>query len=290
MAHKYKRLAEKYPMRRAVITGAAAGLGKALACELRQDGWSLLLIDQDAEGLAELEREFESSTAEISSAAIDVADDRKLSAAIASFCDRNGGVDLLVNSAGIGLAGFSDEAKAEDLRKVFEVNVIAPAVAAAAVLPYMRRSDCGHVLNIASAAAYHCLPWIGGYSASKAAVVALTENLCAENHGSGVTASVMVSAFFQSSMSKYTIGATLAKERTAGLMAMSKLTARDAAVLTLRGVEAGGPYVFIGSQARVIYWIKRWLPRVWLRVARRLSEKAYAEADAIIASGAARAS
>lgn len=286
MDHKYKRLAERFPRKRAVITGGAAGLGEAIARELADDGWSLLLLDQDRDGLVAIAAELQSAGAKnVSTATVDVSEDEALVAAIRGFCDQMAGVDLLVNSAGIGLAGFAHEAQARTLRQLFDVNVVATAVATAAVLPYMQRADCGHVLNIASAAAYHCLPWIGGYSASKAAVVALTENLCAENHGSGVSASVMISAFFRSSMSKYTLGVEHARERTASLMAMSGMTAREVAVRTLKGVEDGGPYIFVGKQARVIYWIKRWAPRRWLRMARKVAEKAYANADKITADG-----
>lgn len=287
-SQNFRRLAVRFPRRRAVITGAAAGLGKAIASELAKDGWSLLLIDQDRAGLAEVTDMLAPLHAAASWAVLDVCDEARLRAAISDFCEQSRGLDLLVNAAGIGLAGYAHEAQGESLRKVFEVNVIASAVAASAVLPYMLKAGSGHVLNVASAAAYHCLPWIGGYSASKAAVVALTENLCAECHGTGVTASVMISAFFRSSMSRYTIGGTLAQERTAGLMAMSRMTAEEAAVLTLRGIESGGPYIFVGSQARVIYWFKRLFPRAWLRVARKVSERAFARADAMMASAAAR--
>lgn len=288
MPNGYQELAARFPGKRAIITGAASGLGREIAIELGRDAWSMLLIDQDDQGLNSLRRELATGQAEIELATLDVSETDLLTTVIRHYCQHHDGVDLLINAAGVGLAGFAHEATAGDLRRVFHVNVVAPAVASAAVLGFMRKAGNGHILNVASAAAYHSLPWIGGYSASKAAVVSLTENLYAESQGTGVSASVMISAFFKSSMSDYTIGGRLARERTAALMAMAKLTAKQAAVATLHGIERGGPYIFVGAQGRIIYVIKRFLPRLWLRIAHRVAKKAYAQADQLVSSGLVR--
>ncbi len=278
---KYPRLSQ-FSGRRAVITGAAAGLGRAMALELAIDGWTLLLLDQDAEGLASLRRTIQCPDKKIELCVLDVTELANLRDSITAFCHRADGVDLLVNSAGVGLAGYADDFSDADWRKLFDVNVVAVGCATAAVLPFMKKANAGHILNIASAAAYHCLPWLGAYSASKAAVVALTENLVAELAGTNIKPAVMISAFFKSSMPRYTLGESLNASRTSGLMKLSTMTSEDAATQTLRGIERGGPYIIIGSQARLIYRIKRFAPALWFRLAPGIARKAFAAADALM--------
>jgi short-subunit dehydrogenase len=277
---KYFRLAESLPGRRAIITGAAAGLGRAIAMKLARDGWALCLIDQDGTELAAVLADLKFVEQDVQAHTIDVTDHKKLRGVIETFGTTKGGVELLINSAGIGLAGNADEFSSADWDRLFNVNVVAVGSATAAVLPLMKAANCGHIVNIASAAAYHCLPWLGAYSASKAAVVALTENLAAELAGTKVKASVMISAFFKSSMPRYTMGGPLTITRVAGLMKLSAMTSEDAAEQTLRGLEAGGTYIVIGSQARLIYRIKRFAPNLWLRLAPKVARKAFAKADA----------
>lgn len=281
---KYRTLSKLLPRRRAIITGAAAGLGRAMALELANDGWVLCLIDQDAEGLAAFERERQGLGKALLTCVVDVVQHATLRANIDDFCKANGGVDLLVNSAGIGLSGPAENVIVDHWRSLFDVNVVAVGSATAAVLPYMRAANCGQVVNIASAAAYHCLPSIGGYSASKAAVVALTENLSAELANTKIKASVMICAFFKSSMTKYTLGNTQGSKRTAGMMALSQLTAEYVAEQTLRGIEKRKTYIVIGKQARMIYWIKRLSPNLWLRLAPKVARRAFAKADATSAT------
>ena len=272
---KYPRLSQ-FSHRRAIITGAAAGLGRAMALELARDGWTLLLVDQDADGLASLQRETQRPD---DVCVLDVTESAKLRDAINDFCSRMDGVDLLVNSAGVGLAGYADDYSEADWRKLFDVNVVAVGCASATVLPFMKKANSGRILNIASAAAYHCLPWLGPYSASKAAVVALTENLVAELADTNIKPAVMISAFFKSSMPKYTLGGSLTASRTSGLMKLSTMTSEDAAVETLKGLERGGTYIIIGSQARLIYRLKRFAPALWFRLAPKIARKAFAAAD-----------
>lgn len=282
----YSRLERNLPGRRAIVTGAASGLGWSIAVKLAARGWRLLLIDQDATGMAALDAVLAGQGAanRCRTEVLDVRNFEELRGTAIRFCREAGGIDLVVNSAGVGLGGDAWNVVPGEWQTLFEVNVVAAGVLTAAVLPFMREAGRGHVLNIASAAAYHCLPWIGAYSASKAAVVAMTENLVAELHGTGVQASVMISAFFRSSMASYTLGGPVVQRRIEGLMKMTQMTSEVAARQTLQGVERGDVYIIIGAQARFIYWAKRLLPKLWLRVAPALARGAYRKADALTQS------
>ena len=278
----YPKLKQEFPKKRAIITGAASGLGAAIAMELSLDDWTLCLLDQDMEGLLRLKLSLPVTSTSPEFVVVDVSNDEKLRHAIRSFCDLRGGADLLVNSAGVGMGGWAEESHVNDLRQLLDVNVVAVASAAAVVLPYMKAAGRGCVVNVASAAAYHCLPFIGAYSAAKAAVVALTENLVAELSGTGVRAAVVICAFFRSAMDRYTLGSPLAAKRNGALMRMATMTSQEAAQSTLRGIEGKRAHVVFGGQAWLLYLLKRCAPGLWLRLAPKVARKAFATADRLI--------
>jgi NAD(P)-dependent dehydrogenase (short-subunit alcohol dehydrogenase family) len=162
----------------AIITGASRGLGLALARELAQRGWALVLDARGASDLDRVARELRHTT-EVSAIAGDVGDDWHRGALVEAAGER---IDLLVNNAGIlgpspqpGLAAYPPE----ELARVYAVNVIAPLALTQLVLP--RLSDGGTVVNITSDAAVEAYEGWGGYGSAKAALDQLTAVLAVEH-------------------------------------------------------------------------------------------------------------
>ena len=155
----------------AVLTGASQGLGRALAAGLARDGWQLVI---DARTGPDLERAAAdlSRLTKVTAIAGDVVDDDHR-AELAAAADRLGGADLLVNNASTlggspppSLATFPLPA----LLDTFEVNVLAPIALTQLLLPQLRRSTAGAVLNVSSDAAVEAYEGWGGYGAAKAAL------------------------------------------------------------------------------------------------------------------------
>jgi NAD(P)-dependent dehydrogenase (short-subunit alcohol dehydrogenase family) len=161
----------------AIVTGASRGLGRALALALAERGWEVVVDGRSAEALAELA----SGRPRIHAVAGDVTDAWHRVALVTTAADL-GGVDLLVNNAGVlggrGLAAVAD-LSLEELRRAFEVNVLAPLGLLQETLPLLRASG-GAVLNISSDAAVEAYPTWGGYGATKAALEAWSGSLAAE--------------------------------------------------------------------------------------------------------------
>ena len=155
----------------AVITGASQGLGRALAEGLARDGWQLVI---DARTGPDLERAAAdlSRLTKVTAIAGDVVDDDHR-AELAAAADRLGGADLLVNNAST-LGGSPPPALAAfplpALLDTFEVNVLAPIALTQLLLPQLRRSTAGAVLNVSSDAAVEAYEGWGGYGAAKAAL------------------------------------------------------------------------------------------------------------------------
>ena len=155
----------------AVLTGASQGLGRALAEGLARDGWQLVI---DARTGPDLERAAAdlSRLTKVTAIAGDVVDDDHR-AELAAAADRLGGADLLVNNAST-LGGSPPPALAAfplpALLDTFEVNVLAPIALTQLLLPQLRRSTAGAVLNVSSDAAVEAYEGWGGYGAAKAAL------------------------------------------------------------------------------------------------------------------------
>ena len=162
--------------RRVLITGAGSGLGRRLALMAARRGANVLAWDLDgsaAEATATLvQREGGSCSAE----RVDVTDEPQVQAA----AEAAGAVDVLVNNAGVVTGGGLLEAGSSQIRRTFEVNVLAMYWTTQALLPGMLRRDSGMIVNISSAAGLAGVARQTAYSASKHAVVGFTESLRAE--------------------------------------------------------------------------------------------------------------
>lgn len=172
----------------AIVTGASKGLGRALSRGLAAQGWSLVLDARGATALAGAEAEVRrglTGGAQVRAVVGDVTDAGHRRALV-SAAEALGGVDLVVNNAStLGtspLARTSDMAPAT-LRRVFEVNTIAPLALAAEALALLRRSEDPRILNVTSdASVEHYESW-GGYGSSKAALDHLSATLAVEEPG-----------------------------------------------------------------------------------------------------------
>ncbi len=154
--------------RRVLITGAAGGLGGPTAVEMRRLGATVIGVD-----LVALPPDI---------LAADVRDAEAVQAAVDVAAERMGGIDVLVNCAGIGIAGDAGAFPDAAARRVLDVNLLGTWTATAAALPHLLRSH-GHVVNIASGLAYVTVPFAVAYTASKRAVTAYSDTLRMEYRG-----------------------------------------------------------------------------------------------------------
>jgi len=117
---------------------------------------------------------------------MDLEDEKSISAAIKEVAGKEGKIDVLINNAGRGMMGPLEETPPEIMQQVFQTNVFGPVEVIRQVLPYMRRQKKGLIINISSVAGFLGLPFRGPYSASKAAVMIISETLRYELYGSGI--------------------------------------------------------------------------------------------------------
>lgn len=164
----------------AVVTGASAGLGRAVAHEFGKTGARVGLISRDLAALEATAAEVERLGGMAATYAADVADDRAIEAAAASFEDRLGPIDVWVNNAMVSVFSPVKEMEAAEFRRVTEVNYLGYVHGTLAALRRMLPRDRGRIIQVGSALAVRSIPLQAAYCASKHAIVGFTDSLRCE--------------------------------------------------------------------------------------------------------------
>lgn len=179
--------------RRAVVTGGASGSGKAVAARIVAEGGVVALWDVDESGLAAAQVE----TGAAYSVSVNVADEQAVARAAAATGNALGGIDLLLNSAGItGATVPVKDFPVESWQRVIEINLNGTFYCCRAVVPYMLDGGYGRIVNVASVAGKEGNPNASAYSASKAGVLGLTKSLGKELAEAGVLVNAVTPAVF----------------------------------------------------------------------------------------------
>ena len=178
----------------AIVTGGARGIGRAIAERLLASGAKVSLWDVDAKALATASAELNLAD-RVHTATVDLADAESVEAAAQVTAAAFGKLDILVNNAGItGGNAKTWEIAPEDWRRVMDVNLNGPYYCCRSVVPHLLRNGYGRIVNIASIAGKEGNPNAAHYSASKAAVIALTKSLGKELATSNVTVNAVTPA------------------------------------------------------------------------------------------------
>jgi NAD(P)-dependent dehydrogenase (short-subunit alcohol dehydrogenase family) len=181
----------------ALVTGGSSGIGLAVARMLREEGFDLTLASRTADKVAAAARELGALAV-----AADVSREADCTRAVAEHRDRFGGLDVLVNSAGIGIGGTVDSLQTKHVDLQLGVNLRGLMLVTREALELLKASH-GWIVNVASIAGTTPTPWLGVYGATKAAVIALTRTLNAELDGDGVRAVALCPGFVDTAMAQW---------------------------------------------------------------------------------------
>ena len=184
-------------MAAALVTGGSSGIGLAIARALSEDGYDLTLVSRRAEKV-------EPAAAELGAhgLAADVSKEDEAQRAVAEHRERFGRLDVLVNSAGVGVAGRIEDLSTKHFDLQIGVNLRGLFLVTRAALPLLRESR-GHVINLASIAGTLPTPGLATYGAAKAAVIALTRSLNAELEADGIRATALCPGFVDTPMAQW---------------------------------------------------------------------------------------
>jgi short-subunit dehydrogenase len=241
---------------RILITGASQGIGKSLAEAAAARGAKVLACARKIELLHDLEKTVraKNGTIEIVQADITVPADRLNLAAVAEKAF--GGLDVLVNNAGIGATGHYADVEPERLRQIMEVNFFGLTETTRVFLPMLKKGNKPAIVNISSIAGKRGIPARSEYSASKFAVQGFSEALRAELAKDGVDVLVVCPGLTQTNFSKNMIE----QKALVQLDHMRGMSSEDVARHTLRAIEKGSNEVCLTLQGKMMVLVSRFFP------------------------------
>jgi NAD(P)-dependent dehydrogenase (short-subunit alcohol dehydrogenase family) len=260
--------------RNVIITGAASGLGRALAEAYGAAGYRVLLSDVNAAGLTTAQHELRAKGVTCEQRVCDVRREEEVEALIDTAVRLWGGLDVIINNAGVAAHGKIDEQKSEDFRWILDINLVGVLHGARAAARLFKRQGTGRIINIASMAGLLNAPEMSAYNVTKAGVVALSETLRSELAPYGVGVSVVCPGFFATELAKSLRSpAPGMQNMVEKLMARSSLSANDVAEIVLRQSEKNRFYILPHRDMHALWFLKRLLPSAYLRAAAFAGER-----------------
>ena len=264
--------------RTAVITGAASGIGRAVAVSLARRGCHLALADVDEAGLAETAERARAAGLRISRHRLDVAD----RAAVAAFPDavraEHPGVDILVNNAGVAVGGTFEQVGEEDFEWLFEINFWGVVRMTRAFLPLLHASDDARLVNVSSVFGIVAPPGQVAYAASKFAVRGFSEALRHELAGSTVGVSVVhpggiATSIADSARAPAGAPADEVARRRAAMNRHLRMPPEQAGEIIVRGIERRKARILVGADAVAVSTLARIAPvRYWSLMAKGMRD------------------
>ena len=250
--------------KRIFITGGASGLGRALAERYARAGWRVCIGDLDVERCADALAAIRVHSPHSQALACDVTREDALQAAAEWLQREWGGVDVVVNNAGVAQMGGIAETTLDDWRWAVDINLLGVVRGCKVFAPLLRTQGGGQLVNIASMAGLVHMPQAAAYNATKAAVVALSETLQLELEPDGIRVSVVCPAFFRTDLARNMRAANPQLEgMTKRLVERARIGADEIAERIFAGIERGEPHILTHPEARRFWRLKRMLPYRW---------------------------
>ncbi|HXG28953.1 MAG TPA: SDR family oxidoreductase [Nevskiales bacterium] len=259
-----------FPDKRVLITGGASGLGRALALRFAREGWRVGIADLNEARMQETLAAVQQAGGSGFAQRCDVSRVEDFTALADRVRQEWGGLDVLVNNAGIASGGSVAESRYEDWARQLDINLMGVVRGCKTFVPMLLAGKRGHVVDIASFAGIACPPNMASYNVAKAGVIALSESLRAEVIDEGVDVSVACPSFFKTNLTEsfQNPADDWMKQFTEVVMARAKVTAEDVADDIYRAVHEGRFMVITHDDARMQWRLKRAAPEVFYKLVR----------------------
>jgi NAD(P)-dependent dehydrogenase (short-subunit alcohol dehydrogenase family) len=272
----------------AAITGAGSGIGRALALKLAERGAVLAIADINADSLEQTREMLVAEGAACSSHVVDVADRDAVEAFAADVTREHGAVHLVINNAGVTVVDQAERISYEDFNWVMNINFWGAVYGTKAFLPYLRKVDEAHIVNVSSLFGLVAIPLQSAYNASKFALRGFTEALKMELAGSSIGVSCVHPGGIKTRIGKHSRvreeSLTVSKEELLADFDRFAMTSPErAAAIIIRGIERKRRRIMIGPDARLFDWIGRRFPGSYEKIV-RLETKSRARNKASLTS------
>ncbi|GAA4357757.1 SDR family oxidoreductase [Kangiella marina] len=250
------------------ITGASSGIGEALAYELAAQGARLIL---SARRTDELERvKHACANTELHSiVALDLSKSVAFDAVVEKTWQDSGGIDLLINNAGISQRALVMETSMDVHRRIMEVNYFGTVALTQALLPHFLLQGSGGVITVSSLVGKFTTPLRSAYSASKHAITAYMDSLRAELDGKGVQFTTVYPGFIHTNLTYKALLGNGDEQNSMDRAQQEGMPAAKCAKKIIEAYEKGKAEVYIGGRETKAVLLKRFFPRLFARIVRK---------------------
>lgn len=271
--------------RRVLISGAASGLGLALTEAWATRGWHVLMTDRETEALQREAARVEALPVRsgggaglpgprIASLTLDVTDEDDWAAAREWVQEQWGGIDVVVNNAGVATGGRMEVAPMEDWRWIIDINLLGVVQGCRTFIPMMKEQGSGQLVNTASLAGLLAPPMMSSYNVVKAGVVALSETLHSELAPYGIDTTVVCPSFFRTNLKANTRATDASIERAMTKLVEQNKTGADViAAQVVTAVDARRFLVLTDRDGRVAWFVKRFVPPLYRKKTLEAAER-----------------
>lgn len=260
-----------------MVTGAASGIGRALAVRLAGQGARVMLADIQLEAAARVAEAIRASGGWAAAHYLDVTDNSAVEGLVRRVAAGEGRIDYMFNNAGIAVLGEFRHLPSADWKRIVEVNVGGVFAGTAAAYEVMIGQGEGHIVNTASVAGLVPAAGIAAYCASKHAVVGLSTSLRAEAAIHGVNVSVLCPGFIRTPMlDSKVVGEPAGEKSTARILRLA-MTPEECAARALQGVARNQAVIPVTGHARLLWAMQRWLPGLLDASSRRMARRLHEE-------------
>ena len=249
-----------------VITGAASGIGRALALECAGRGARRFLADIDEAGLADVCAQVQAAGTPCQTQRVDAGSEADIFALAQACAERYGGADVLINNAGVTLVSSVDKLQTPDAQWLMNINFWGVVHGCRAFLPQMRTRPEAMLVNISSIFAMVSVPSQSMYNAAKAAVRGFSDSLREELRSSSVAVlcvhpgGIRTNIANSARMADLSLLEMSAQQMRDGFSQNARTTPEQAATAIVRAIERGQTRLMIGMDARILDWVYRLFP------------------------------
>ena len=261
----------------AIVTGAASGIGRALARDLANQGADVVLADVQIDAANKVAAEICRSGGKASAHYLDVTDSDAVEGFVTRIAAEKGRLDYMFNNAGIAIIGEFRDFSTADWKRILDINVCGVLAGTAAAYAVMIRQGAGHIVNTASVAGLVPSPGFTAYCASKHAVVGFSTSLRAEAAEYGVKVSAVCPGFIKTPMfDSKVVGIPKDRKSTAQVLKVA-ITPEECAARALKGVAKNRAIIPVTSHAKVMWLLNRYFPAAMQSMSRRMARQLHQE-------------
>jgi len=267
---------KRFPEKRIIITGAGSGFGRALSLIFAEKGWRVGVSDINEERADETVKLVKTAGGSPEKSICDVTDPEQIDAMAAFYIEKWGGVDIMVNNAGVASAGYMEEIPLDQWKWMIDVDLMSVIYGCRTFIPIMAKQGGGHIINMASSAGIASFPEMSCYNVPKAGVISLSETLRMELASKDIGVTVIAPTFFKTNlMDQFTSPQARQANMAGSFFEKSKVTAEDVARHAYKCVEKKKFYAICQADGKAVWLMKRLFPESYLRVSAFINKKGW---------------